>query len=372
MNSAQSTTAKQKLLVVNLWGIGDLILSSPFLRSAAKDYEVTLVGKAHARAALGDTFPDIQFIEWNAPWTVFRGKYKFWRWDWYALLNAIRQLRLLRPDAAVSVRKDPRDHLLLWLCGARRRVGFGIYGSGLFLTDPLTHPAKVRHVVEDWIALAEHLAPGAILYGRSEVHLEHGRLVTERVRDRLPQTDRPIICLHVGARIATRRWPEAYFVELVGRLRSRFDFHLILIPDPDGYGRSLAAVADQTVENLTVEELISIISAADLLIANDSAPAHIGAACKCPVIAIFGPTDPQRFRPWSKHAHVVIRDICPYRPCFDYCHFPEPICLTRLQPQEVWLEIEEQISEWVKSGALPLKLDRAKDFSLKHESTVRL
>jgi ADP-heptose:LPS heptosyltransferase len=359
---------KRKLLVVELWGIGDLILSSQFLQSASEDYEITLIGKAHARAVLGDTFPRIEFIEWNAPWTPFRGKYKFWRWDWRVLFGVIRKLRLSRPDVAVSVRKDPRDHLLLWLSGAAKRVGFGVYGSQLSLTDSLSPSAKVQHVAEDWAVLTRRLIPKAVQ--NASIHLEHGQLITDRVRDRLPQNNRPIVCLHVGARIAVRRWPESYFADLIKKMRSRFDFHLILIPDPDGYGRSLAAASDQTVDDLTVEELIAMISAADLLIANDSAPAHIAAACERPVIAIFGPTDPQRFSPWSKHAHVVIRDICPYRPCFDYCHFPEPICLTKLQPSEVWPEIEEQISTWIKGGVLPSTLSHVVE--LQSNASIRL
>src|SRR5690348_8015728 len=117
---------KQKLLVVELWGIGDLILSSHFLQSASEAYDIILVGKRHARATLGETFPNMQFIEWNAPWTAFRRKYRFWRWDWRAFFAVIKQLRSLRPDIAVSVRKDPRDHLLMFLSGARKRVGFGV------------------------------------------------------------------------------------------------------------------------------------------------------------------------------------------------------------------------------------------------------
>jgi ADP-heptose:LPS heptosyltransferase len=168
-----------------------------------------------------------------------------------------------------------------------------------------------------------------------------------------------VVCLHAGARIPVRRWPERNFAELIRRLRGRFDFHLLLIPDPDGYGRALASAADEVADNLSVEQLIAVIGEADLLISNDSAPAHIAAACGTPVIAIFGPTDPVRFKPWSEHQHVVIRDICPYRPCFDYCRFSEPFCLTKLRPDLVWPEIEEQVFDWIKQAVLPSMLQRA-------------
>jgi ADP-heptose:LPS heptosyltransferase len=350
---------KEKLLVIELWGIGDLILSTPFLRSVADQYEVTLVGKEHARSTLGYTFPRIQFIEWNAPWTAFRGKYRFWHWNWRALFQVIHKLRLLRPEFAVSVRKDPRDHFLMWLVKARKRVGFGVHGSTMFLTDSLPFSRdKSCHVVEDWFAISSHLVPRSAAKQLC-VRLDQRSYADDRTRNLLLPQPRPVVCLHAGARIPVRRWPERNFAELIRRLRERFDFHLLLIPDPDGYGRALASAADQVADNLSVEQLIAVIGKVDLLISNDSAPAHIAAACGTPVIAIFGPTDPARFRPWSEHQHVVVRDICPYRPCFDYCRFPEPFCLTKLRPDLVWPEIEERVSDWIKQAVLPSTFQRA-------------
>jgi ADP-heptose:LPS heptosyltransferase len=347
---------REKLLIVELWGIGDLILSTPFLRRIIGRYDIVLLGKRHARATLGPTYRAIQFIEWDGPWTKFRGKYRFWRWDWGAFFALIRKLRSLRPDVAVSVRKDPRDHLLMWMVGAKRRVGFPTYGSGLLLTDPLSWSInRPCHVVDDWLSLSKRLTPNGES-AEDTVWLQCENYVGSRVRNISPVAGRSVVCLHVGARIAVRRWPESYFAQLIEKLRSRFDFSLLLIPDPDGYGRRLANLADQVSDNLTVEELIATIGSSDLLISNDSAPAHIAAACETPVIAIFGPTDPGRFRPWGEHQHVVIRDICPYRPCFDYCRFPEPFCLTKLAPEDVWPEIEERISQWINTGVLPKTL----------------
>jgi ADP-heptose:LPS heptosyltransferase len=358
-SGAALVMSKEKLLVVELWGIGDLILSTPFLERVVDKYEVLLVGKPHASATLGRTYPQLKFIEWDAPWTAFRGKYWFWRWEWRTLFKVVYQLRSWRADVAVSVRKDPRDHFLMWLVRARKRVGFGVHGSEIFLTDLLSFPRdKTRHVVEDWFAIARHLAPQN---GdkQLQVRLHHRSYVVHGSRNLLLRPDRPVLCLHVGARIHVRRWPENYFAELIQKLREEFNFHLLLMPDPDGYGRSLATMADEVADNLTVEQLITVIGVADLLISNDSAPAHIAAACGTPVIAIFGPTDPVRFRPWGEPEHVVIRDICPYRPCFDYCHFPEPFCLTRLHPKDVWFEIRDYVLKLIASDILPRAFLRA-------------
>jgi len=170
---------------------------------------------------------------------------------------------------------------------------------------------------------------------------------------------KPILCLHPGARIGVRRWPESYFASLVEKLRERFDFELVLVPGPEGCSSGLTALADHVLRPLTVPELVDVLSRVHVLLCNDSGPGHIAAACGRPVIPIFGPTDPDWFRPWGDQHHVVIRDICPWRPCFDYCNFAEPYCMTKLLPERVWPEIREHLRSLVEQGVLPREFDKA-------------
>lgn len=325
---------KPKLLLCELWGIGDLTLATPFLHSAAERYEIWLLAKPHAGDLLRDAFPQIQFVAWDAPWTKFRGKYRFWSWPWLNVIRTILQLRGEHFDLAVSGRRDPRDHILMWLSGAKTRIGFSTRYSRLLLSDSVKDSDPgITHRVASWRFLARTLG----LPCDQEPYLRSN--LAPRASRR-----RPLIVLHTGARIAVRRWPESYFATILTRMRERFSFDLALVPDPDGYGRSLAHFADETCERLTLSELTALLRDADLMLCNDSGPMHIAAAVGTPTIAFFGPTDPNVFGPWGKGHTIIIRDICSYRPCFDYCHFPEPFCLTRLLPDEVWPEIERAIS----------------------------
>ncbi len=323
---------KPKLLLIEVWGLGDLVIATGFLRLAVERYEVTLLAKGHAAALLGRDFPQVRFVTWDPPWTVFHGKYRLWRWPWRQIVRVLWSLRRERFAAAVSVRADPRDHLVMWLVGARARYGYPRAGSRWFLNHLLLHPAALRHRVEDWRQIGEAFG----LAGAGATDPALGLPTIE-------ETYRPEVCFHLGARIAVRRWPEAYYRDLIGKLRTVADFHLTLIPDPDGYGASLADLADTCLPKLTLPELVATLGRARLLVCNDSAPAHIAAAQGVPVVAFFGPTEPVTFRPWGEAHLVVIRDLCPYRPCFDHCRFPEPYCLTRLTPDEVWPEVREYV-----------------------------
>ena len=349
----------RKILVLELWGIGDLTFSTLLIREALEAGDtVHLVGKQHARQLLEPTFPGLRFFELEAGWTKFRHKYNIWEWNWGALLRLLWQLRKERYDIAVSARNDPRDHLLMALIGARRCYGFPHEGSGIFLTNPVRRSlGKRQHKVEDWRTLAA--AIGLENATEASPALCPAAYGTARIDRLFASMDKPVLALHTGARIPVRRWPERYFHEVILRLRQEFDFHLILIPDPDGFGSALSMLADTVLGGLSLRELVDVIGRSDLLLCNDSGPAHLAAACGRPTIALFGPTQPDWFRPWGSQHKIVLRPICPHQPCFDYCHFPEPYCLTKLLPEHVWPEIRGHILELIGGGALPGSLQRA-------------
>jgi heptosyltransferase-2 len=343
---------RPRLLVLEFWGLGDLTFATPFLRAARERYDITLVGKEHAAQLLQPSFPEVQFVAFDAPWSAYRGKYALWRWNWPELFRLFGRLRALHFDAAVSVRNDPRDHLFMLLAGARTRYGFPTRGSSAFLTHPLVRSSVRQHKVEDWRDLGRVLGlPGMV---DAAPRLEHERYRSAAVDEMLAGgSSRPIVCLHPGARINVRRWPEAYFCSLVEKLRAHFDFQLVLVPGPEGCGPALTALADFVLRPLSVPELVDVLGRVDLLLCNDSGPGHIAAACGRPVIPIFGPTNPDWFRPWGDQHHVVIRDLCPWRPCFDYCKFSEPYCMTKLLPERVWPEIRDHLRALVDRGLLP-------------------
>jgi heptosyltransferase-2 len=342
--------------VLELWGLGDLTFSTPVLRAAVECYEVTLLGKPHAKPLLEPSFPQIKYIPYDAPWSAYRDKYRLWTWSWGRLLSLLAQLRQQHFDAAVSVRNDPRDHLFMRLVGARERYGFPVRGSSAFLTHPLLRSRAKQHRVEDWRDIGRAL--GFTGMETAEPRLAHASYRSTRVDQLIAGIQKPLVCLHPGARIPVRRWPEPYFAYVVERLRRDFDFHLALIPDPDGYGLGLSPLVDSVLPPLDVSELVDVLGRTDFLLCNDSGPGHIAACCGRPAIVVFGPTDPDWFRPWGDIHHLAIRDICPWRPCFDYCKFSEPYCMTKLLPDKAWPEMREHLDHLIERGVLPRRLKR--------------
>jgi ADP-heptose:LPS heptosyltransferase len=341
-----------KVLLLELWGLGDAVLMTTALRPLlAAGASVTVLAKPATIELLRPSYPAAEFISLTAPWTAFRGKDRLASWPWRELAQVVRECRRRRFDAAASVRNDPRDHLLMFLFGARRRVGFPRRGSGLLLTRRLA-ASRTAHRVDLWRevgrAVLGEKPDGSLLTG-ARPHLSVGAYGPQPPR----RDNRPLLALHCGAKMAVRRWDEGYFATLVRHLRQEGDFHLALFPDTDGYGLGLLPLADSCHEGLSLPHLVRELAACDALICNDSGPGHIAAAFDRPVLAIFGPGDPCRFPPYGEKNHIVIRDICPYRPCYDNCRFPEPICLTRLLPETVWPEVRDWFRRQLDSRGAP-------------------
>ncbi len=341
----------KSLLIIELWGIGDATLMSSALQGfLAGGWEITVLAKPQTCALLKPVYPQIETIEFDAPWTAFYNKYQVLRWPWGRIFEVLKRLRQGRFEAAVSVRSDPRDHMLMWLGGVRRRIGFFTRWSRVLLNEPIFVRDPNSHRVEDWWTLQDRLIGSATPH--FPPRLVADAALVEQFRVRFRQDPRPILALHCGARIAVRRWPESYYRQLIGSLQKKFDFQLILIPDPDGYGGSLRDLAEHMFAQLTLPELLAVLNCAAQVVCNDSGPCHVAAALGIPVIVFFGPTRPESFRPFGEHHLVVIRDICPLRPCYDYCQFSEPYCLTKLTPDLVYKEVENQL---VSVGRFPVQ-----------------
>jgi ADP-heptose:LPS heptosyltransferase len=310
---------KPKLLVLELWGLGDLIIATPFLRAACKKFAVTLVSKPYGKELQGHFWPEIEVIQFLAPWTVFKHKYRLYAWPWRELFHLHRRIGGGQFDVGLSARWDPRDHLLLRLARARLRLGYNRLGSGVLLTHPLERPAPTAHRSEYWRTL-----------GR-ELDLD----LSESEQPALAAPGRKEILVHSGAGQAVRVWPLPRYQELIGRLRQRG--HPVQVAcDPDQLDWWLQAGEKTVVMPHNVTELLALINRAAMLIGNDSGPGHIAALAGIPTFTIFGPQLPEWFAPSHPSAEWIEGKPCPFKPCSDYCRWPQPRCLMNLAVAEVW------------------------------------
>ncbi|MCU0788619.1 MAG: glycosyltransferase family 9 protein [Verrucomicrobia bacterium] len=328
---------KPKLLVLELWGIGDLIIASPFLREACRAYEVTLLAQAYAEELRPHFWPKVKVLPFRMPWTAHRGKYRLHAWPWTELARLVRQMRRSRFDAAASARWDPRDDAVMLLSGARRRIGFPRMGSALIETTSVDRPNPLSHRHERWRVIGAELG-----------------LDVPPVTEAVKPISRPhgTVLIHTGAGKLLRVWPLERFHSIATRLRAAgFRVRVACDPEQFGWWKDRGEPAVEVPSNLA--ELLEVLSTAGVFIGNDSGPGHVAGYVGVPTFTFFGPQVPEWFVPMHPQAEWIEGTPCPYKPCFDYCEFPDPFCLTGIKEDQAWTRVKAFVERHLTGTATP-------------------
>ncbi len=278
-----------------------------------------------------------ELITYTFPWTTtLHGKYSLTRWNLRSLLRFLGGLRKRRFDIVLDARADIRSNALMFLARAKRRVGYGDNGGPFFLTDVAKSDPSHPHRADDWAALLDSVGiPGP--WGKPDlwISVDEEKWAKAYLDSRGIQEDDLVVGVHAGGSNPVKCWPEKNF-EVVGRwLDDDLGVKVVVLVDPAGYGRCMDFAGSVRAEDLSLRELASVLARCDLLLCNDSGPMHMATAFRVPVVAIFGPSDPAFFGPLGKGDRVVVHNDCPYQPCFEYCRFDKPYCVTTIRVNEV-------------------------------------
>jgi len=268
------------------------------------------------------------------------------------LFRTVRLLRAKRFDLVVDLQGLLRSGLLAWLTGAPMRVGYAAAreGSWVFYTHRVPLPvAKAPWRLLDMHAVDRNLAVVASLGAEvrnpqfSIPFFPSDQLAVETwLREAGVQPGDQLVAMAPQDRRGVRSWPLERFVAAAGALSRAHGVRIVLIGASTSRKKSAqfrAAVGDKLVDLLgktRVGHLGPLLRRVNLLIANDSAPIHIAAAVGTPVLALFGPTNPVRARPYGD-GHVVLRTGISCSPCEKRtCANPNKFeCLTAIAVTDV-------------------------------------
>ena len=118
----------------------------------------------------------------------------------------------------------------------------------------------------------------------------------------LGEAPRPRVAFAPGASRATKLWPAERFAEVADALAAD-GASLVLAGGPgdagplDRFRAALRAPVTGDLTRLPVEGLAAGLASVDLLVSCDSGPVHLAGAVRTPVLAVFGPTSPERWGP---------------------------------------------------------------------------
>lgn len=357
----------QRVLCVLLSESGSMILADPAIRALAEPsgsttYFLTFAHNRPALAISGTIAEDRIFSLRTDNLLVLAVDVLRWR----------RQMREFGIDTVVDLELFSRLSAVLCLSsGARRRVGFHAISNrarSCYRGDLYTHRVSydpALHISHNYLALAGALcsrtADQSTLPQPPRRSLQPGEIEAARalLAHALPQGSRNRLLLlnpNASEFLPQRRWPATHFVALACRLLERHaDLGILLIgsaADAITTAEIAASVADPRCADiagrLALPQLPALFSLAGAMVSNDSGPAHFAAVTDLPVVVLFGPETPARYRPLGHATALTAGLAC--SPCVNvenqrHTRCRDNRCMRAITPDAVLASVEQLLEQ---------------------------
>ena len=286
-------------------------------------------------------------------------------------LQLARTLRQQRFDIVIDFHGGPRSAWLTFASGAPRRIGYDLPGRSLIYTDRLPWTRSLvppRHSVKNQWDLLTPLGIGLPAEGSPPVEMAPdptaATAVDARLRAAGVKTGDRLVVIHVSAGNPFRRWPAEHFATLASTLaQGDLSRRIIITSGPSettaadqvaAAGQALAGPAASRIlrcGEFDLSELRVLVARAALYVGGDSGPLHIAGTTTTPIVALFGPTLPERSMPWRTEGRAIAVDAgpLPCRPCHQRTCVPGDFrCLTGVAPAQVIEAAETLLKETVR------------------------
>jgi len=294
-------------------------------------------------------------------------------------LRAMRRMWSLKLDAAIDMEFFARGSAVIaFLSGATARVGFHTwYAAGPYRGDLFTHRLLYNphlHTTSMFQVLVEalrsdpadlptlDLAPPPAENTFAHFVPRAGEVAPVAAMLPLENGMRPpVILLNPNASdlVPLRQWPAARYVELAGRLLARFpEAHICFTGGP----REVSEVERLTREvnsprctclagRTTLRQLMVLYALCELLVTNDSGPAHFASLTSINVITLFGPETPALFAARTPRNTVIWAGIS-CSPCVNANNNRQSPCLNNRCMQQITVErvFEEVCRVYLERG----------------------
>lgn len=356
-----------RILVIRLSALGDLVFALPAVQAMRHQWPQARVDwLAEDRCAgLLEYHPHIDevLVYPRSKWKQARG-----------LRQRMRSLGELS-EHFLEIRKRPKYDLILDFQGnlksalhllfapGETTVGFdkpaAKEGAHRFVGTRVKDPGRVPRIERDLALVRAMGYQGPIPTPHSwELPREAERAVHMRLHHPLAvpaqaNPDGPVVLLHteVTSYGQDKLWPSDYWLELTRHLVTALGARVLLLWTP-GDRQKVMAKVDQSQgccalapPTPSLQHLMALTDQAALLIGTDSGPVHLAAYRGTPVVALYGPTDPQRYAPYGKHVQVVCALESSMEPPPRDRSGPSPL-MNQIRPSQVWEVAEKYLSEF--------------------------
>jgi ADP-heptose:LPS heptosyltransferase len=305
-----------------------------------------------------------------------------------AALRAVLQVRKIGIDAVVDMEFLTRfSAILTFMTGAKSRVGFhAFFGDGPYRGDLMTHRLLYNphlHTSQMFEAMVEALTRDpAVLptfdfmpsvnqplarFRPSSSEVAEINTLLQRENPRIGSA--PLLLLNPNASdlLPLRRWPPLRYAELARRLLERYPELFVAFTGAPTEAAPNNRLADEVGSDrvirlagkTTLRQLLALYTRSEILVTNDSGPAHFASMTPIRVIALFGPETPALFAARSPNATALWAGIA-CSPCVNAYNNRQSVCRNNLCMQAITVD---DVFEEVKRIYDSLKRTRSGNYS---------
>jgi len=303
----------KNLLLLNLNHIGDILFTTPAIR------------------ALKESFPDARIrtvvlsgMEGLLNSNPFVDEVITRKRDMISILKLIPRLRSGGCDASVLFTfSSVRMAALGKWAGATTRVGFDEPALRRFLSHPIARRPGC-HRVDLYLDLvraigADVKSPKMEMFVSDEdQEFADGLLKSVGVSGK-----RPIVAISPGSSVAAKQWFPDRYAKVADRLA--LDGVDVIIVGSEGERATVNEVIKASKKppadiagRTKIGQLAAVLKRCDVVVSNDTGPMHMAVSVGIPVVAIFGPTDPEITGPYCKKSIVLWKKLsctpCGHKP----------------------------------------------------------
>jgi ADP-heptose:LPS heptosyltransferase len=361
-----------QVLVVRLDEIGDVVLTTPFLRELRRNLPnawITLLVKpaVHNLVELCPYANEVLTYDWS-----FSGDLTPLQRHWRVLRLAYCYLWPRHFDLAIVPRWDVDYYhatFVAYFSGARWRVGYSenvneykkqINGSFDRLFTHVLNDKTLRHEVEHNLDVIRFLG-GTVQEQWLEMWSgEEDEAFVERVlKSHGVYPEDLLIAFAPGASAPTKMWPLPNFIEIGAWLKREYHARIVVVGGrgEEPLGQEIQWQLGDTAINVigytTLRQAGALLKGCHLYVGNCTGPLHLAAAAGVPVVEIschpvggssLHWNSPSRFGPWGV-PHRVLQPEKTLEPCCEMCTVTQAHCIRCVTVERVKAAIEASLSE---------------------------
>lgn len=309
-------THVRRILIVKLSSFGDIVHVTPCLRAvrqAAPSAEIIMAVDRRFSAVVRNNPHLDRMIESDDRWI---GSIP----DLFRILRELAPFRHAPFDVAIDFQGTRRSAMWVYASRARFKAGRGKTRPGWARA---LQPDMNQHSIRVCARIAEMIGIPVVDLQPEIVVSDTDDRVLLAILDDQGVPEEGFVILNPFSRWQSKTWPSDRYAQVAAQLRREFQIPIVITggPDEGQQAEELLRVlqpgtAISLVGRLTLGQALCLYRRAVLMLTGDTGPMHAAAALGIRIVALFGPTMPQRSGPWGED-HAVIQAM---RPSFHHAY----------------------------------------------------